>query len=85
MITLKNTDTQKTKWFLMTKYNFDINTALASGSLNPQSSTTVPSPTGSTVSVVWALADGVAAAGIVGDGAASVFHNDPNGTWAQTV
>jgi hypothetical protein len=85
MITLKNTDSQKTKWYLMKKYDFDINNALASGSLGPASSTTVPSPTGTTVSVVWALADGVSAAGIVADNAASVFHNDPNGAWAQTL
>ena len=83
MLTLNNTDTQTTKWYLMTKYNFDINTALATGTLAGGGSTTVPSPTGSTVSIVWALADGVSAAGILGDGGTSDFHNDPNGVWCK--
>lgn len=84
MITLKNTDSQTLTWYLMTKYNFDINTALATGQLAPGTSTQVPSPTGTTVSVVWALSDGVAAAGIVGNDCGSAFHNDPCGAWAQT-
>ncbi len=85
MISLKNTDSQVLTWHLMTKYNFDTATALATGTLAPSTSTSVPSPTGTTVSVVWSFGNLPAAAGIVGDGGASVFHNDPNGSWAQTL
>lgn len=83
MITLTNSDSQTVNWYLMQKYDFDTNNALASGTLAGGASTTMASPTGTTVSVVWTFGTKSAAAGLLGDGGTSVFINQGLGTYCK--
>jgi len=81
MITLENNDTQTLNWYIMGKYDCDINNAVASGTLVGGGSTTYT--TNNSHTVVWAFGTDFAAGGVCGSGATVTFNNDPNGAWCQ--
>jgi hypothetical protein len=84
MIRLINRDRTGRIYYLLRKYDFNIQNALATGAVPGNGTITVPSPTGTTVSIVWAFDQGVVgAAGIVSVNGTSEFYNDPNGVWCR--
>lgn len=83
MITLKNNDTQPVDWYIMPKYDCDINNAVGSGSLVGSGSAQFN--TNNSQTVVFAFGTDFAAGAVCSSNATVTFNNDPNGAWCQVA
>lgn len=81
MITLKNNDTNPVDWFIMPKYDCDINNAVGSGSLSAGASGSFN--TSNSQTVVFAFGTDFACGGVASSNATADFFNDPNGAWCK--